>query len=64
MKCKKLLLKDGKKNSIDRFPNFHYTGSIIGMKNLYYDKGALLVRCGSWIYNVTSEPQIYHNVAL
>jgi len=41
------------------FPNFHKSGSIIGMKKLYYDKNALLVKCGDYIYNVTSAPKIY-----
>ena len=33
------------------------------MKQLYYGKDALLVRCGSCIYNVSSEPEIYYNIA-
>ena len=33
------------------------------MKRLYYGKNALLVRCGSWIYNVSSELGIYYNIA-
>lgn len=37
------------------FPNFSASGSIIGMKKLYYGKNALLIKCGSWIYNVTEE---------
>ena len=41
------------------FPNFHKSGSIIGMKHMYYGKDALLVRCGDYIYNVSSEPRIY-----
>ena len=44
-----------------RFPNFHKSGSIRGMKKQYYGVAALLVRCGSYIYNVTSEPNIYYN---
>ena len=42
------------------FPNFHKTGSITGMKSLYYGKDALLVRCGDYIYNVTANPCIYY----
>ena len=38
------------------------TGSIAGMKKIY-GKEALLVRCGSWIYNVTSKPDIYYGEA-
>lgn len=41
------------------FPNFHKSGSIIGMKNKYYGKDALLVRCGSYIYNVTADEDLY-----
>lgn len=46
-----------------KFPNFSKTGSILGMKQKYYGKDALLVRCGDYIYNVTSEPHIYHDIA-
>jgi hypothetical protein len=49
--------------SLDRFPNFSVTGSIKGMRKIYYGKDALLVRKGSYIYNVTSEPDIYNNHA-
>lgn len=42
------------------FPNFHKSGSIRGMKKLYYGKNALLVKCGEYIYNVTSDPYIYY----
>lgn len=45
--------------TLDNFPNFDKSGSISGMKKLYYGKDALLVRCGNYIYNVTSEPSIY-----
>lgn len=41
------------------FPNFNKNGSIMGMKKMYYGKDALLVRCGNYIYNVSSEPKIY-----
>jgi hypothetical protein len=46
------------------YPNFSSTGSIVGMKNLYYGKYALLVKCGAYIYNVSSNPSIYHNIAI
>lgn len=41
------------------FPNFHKSGSIKGMKKLYYGKDALLVKCGNYIYNVSDRPEIY-----
>lgn len=48
---------------LKEFPNFHKSGSISGMKKLYYGKGALLVRCGNYIYDVTSSPYIYKELA-
>ena len=59
MRVQRMTVAEGKKVDIDRFPNFDRSGSIRGMKELYYGKDALLVRCGNYIYNVTSEPQIY-----
>lgn len=46
-------------HNIEIYPNFSYTGSIQGMKERYYGKDCLLVRCGAYIYNVTSNPEIY-----
>lgn len=39
------------------YPNFSASGSIRGMKELYYGKDALLVRSGSYIYHVP--PKVY-----
>ena len=47
MRTKTLYRRDGARISISRFPNFHKSGSITGMKSLYYGKNALLIRCGS-----------------
>ena len=63
MRVKYLKVKEGKKVGISRFPNFARTGSIVGMKEKYYGKNALLVRCGSYIYNVSGKPDIYYNLA-
>lgn len=52
-----------KKVGISSFPNFHKSGSISGMKKTYYGRDALLVRCGGYIYNVSSAPEIYYEVA-
>ncbi len=60
MKKRYLYVKDGKRFNIDKYPNFHKTGSIIGMKRKYYGNNALLVQCGDYIYNVTSNPEIYY----
>ena len=64
-RTKFLSIKDAKAYQVDlsQFPNFFRNGSITGMKNLYYGKDALLVRSGNFIYNVTSQPWIYHDIA-
>ena len=41
--------------NLSQYPNFSATGSIRGMKEMYYGKDALLVRSGSWIYKVPSD---------
>lgn len=64
MRVKRMTVAEGERVGIDRFPNFHKTGSIRGMKKLYYGSECLLVRCGSYIYNVTSEPQIYNQATI
>lgn len=61
MKTKRIPAKDCEKYKLDEFPNFSASGSILGMKKLYYGKNALLVRCGGFIYNVSSKPEIYNN---
>ena len=63
MRTKTLYTRDAERVGISRFPNFHRTENITGMKQLYYGKAALLVRCGSCIYKVSSEPEIYYNIA-
>ena len=56
MKTIYLKIKDCK-HDLSIFPNFHKSGSIKGMKNLYYGKDALLIKLGNYIYKVT--PEIY-----
>jgi len=51
-------VEQGKKYNIDQYPNFHYTGSIKGMKKMYYGKNACLIRCGQYIYKVP--PEMYY----
>ena len=45
----------GKLCHIDNYPNFSVTGSVTGLRKLYYGNDAFLVRCGSWIYKVHAE---------
>ncbi|MDY4853810.1 MAG: hypothetical protein SO188_13535 [Prevotella sp.] len=61
MRTKRVSEEKGRQLNLSRFPNFHKSGSITGMKKLYYGKDALLVRCGDYIYNVSSEPSIYES---
>lgn len=55
-----MTIEQGRGVNISQFPNFHKSGSISGMKRMYYGMNALLVRCGSYIYNVTTAPEIYY----
>lgn len=43
-KVKYLPSSVGERFNLSRFPNFHKSGSVSGMKKLYYGKDALLVR--------------------
>lgn len=63
MRVKYLSVSEGRSVGIDRFPNFHKGGSIKGMKKQYYGQNALLVQCGSYIYNVNGSPDIYYSRA-
>lgn len=59
---KKLYWKDLTEEEQDRLtncPNIHRTGSVLGMKKLYWGKDALCIRCGNYTYNVSSEPDFY-----
>lgn len=49
MRVKRMTVEEGKRVGISRFPNFHKTGSVRGMKKLYYGQNCLLVRCGDYI---------------
>jgi len=51
----------GNQKDLKDFPNFSKSGSIIGMKRMYYGMEALLVISGNYIYNVTSKPDIYYS---
>lgn len=64
MRTKQMTEEQGRRCGISRFPNFHRTGSVRGMKKLYYGNDALLVRCEQYIYNVTSEPSIYNQATI
>jgi len=58
---RKLSKEDGVRLGIGDFPNFSVTGSITGMRNLYYGRDALLVRCGGFIYHVGNEGAYHPN---
>ena len=58
-RVKRLTLAEGAKLGISEYPNFHESGSVTGMRKMYYGKMALLVKCGHYIYNVTTAPNIY-----
>lgn len=60
MRTKYISVELGRKLGIEKCPNFHKSGSIKGMKELYYGKNTMLVRCGSYIYCVNRFPEIYY----
>ena len=55
MRVRRMKISEGKAVNISQYPSFSATGSIKGMKEKFYGTDALLVRCGSYIYNVPSE---------
>ncbi len=59
MRTKRIYVKDAERLNLSNYPNFSKTGSIAGMKKLYYGKDAKLVICGSYIYDVTGSNGIY-----
>lgn len=59
MKTKTVNVKD-LKHDLSIFPNFSTSGSIIGMKKLYYGKDAMLIKSGGYIYNVTKDIYNYY----
>ena len=59
MRVRRMNVSDGKRINISQYPNFSANGSIRGMKEKYYGKDALLVKCGSYIYNVP--PEVYYS---
>jgi hypothetical protein len=48
---------------LDDYPSFHASGSVSGMRKQFYGDEALLVRCGSYIYNVSRNPELYWEYA-
>lgn len=57
-RVRRLTVSEGREVGISNYPNFSVTGSVIGMRKLYYGQSALLVRCGRYIYRVP--PSIYY----
>lgn len=55
MRVKRMTIEEGKRVGISRFPNFHKTGSVRDMKKPYYVQHCILVRCGDYIYNVSTD---------
>ena len=59
-RVKYMKVADAKKHGLSNYPNFSATGSIKGMRDKFYGKDALLVRSGSYIYNVSASSEIYN----
>ena len=59
-RVKRVYVKDSERLSLPEYPNFHKSGSVKGMREQFYGNDALLVLCGSYIYNV---PRSVYNFA-
>lgn len=59
LRVKTISTKEGAGLNLSELPNFSATGSIAGMRRKYLPKGVKLVRCGNYIYNVDTRPEIY-----
>ena len=59
-KVRTLPVSEYDKWKLNEYPNIHRSGNVVGMKNLYWGLDSLLVKCGAYIYNVTSNPEIYN----
>jgi hypothetical protein len=57
---KKIFVKNPAAKELEEMPNFHITGSVRGMRRFCYGYYSLLVRCGSYIYNVGRKPELYY----
>jgi hypothetical protein len=59
-RTKTMSVEQGNRINIDQYPSFFASGSIKGMKKLFYGTNAFLVKCGRFIYNV---PENVYNQA-
>ena len=57
---KYLKKEEGNRLGIDKYPNIDCSGSVRGMKKMYWGEKALVVKCGSYYYKV---PQNIYNMA-
>lgn len=64
MRVKKMSVEEGRTHNLSKYPNLHKSGSVRGMKKLYYGLDALIVRSGDYYYNVTSNPEIYNHATI
>ena len=47
---------------LSTYPSMMANGSVKGMKKLYWGKGALCVKKGNYIYNVSGNPDLYFQI--
>ena len=52
-------VRKGEAMGIDSCPNIDVTGSVKGMKKLFWGERALVVKCGSYYFKVNSIPEIW-----
>jgi len=59
MPIKYIKVRKGEAMGIDECPNIDISGSVKGMKKLFWGERALVVRCGSYYFKVNDKPEIF-----
>jgi hypothetical protein len=61
-KFKMISVRKGDILDLDNYPNFHRSGNVKGMREKFYGKDALLLQCGEYIYNLSSNPELFKSL--
>lgn len=61
MKYKYISTKSPFAGRLENFPNAGPNPNIQGMRNLYWGKDALVIKCGAYAYNISRDPAFFTN---
>jgi hypothetical protein len=62
-KFRTIIINSDSDIDLSEYPNIHISGSILGMKKLYWGGDAMCIKKGYYIYNVSSNPDLYNRLA-